>query len=243
MRALLRILIAAIYLVAATTAQAGFLINSYAVAPGTPIASITFLQCAESTSDLTTYTLATQNVGTASADRYTIGTISSTDSVGTYTTSTVTVGGDSATINVDQGASSPFSAVIFAVANPAGTSEDVVITFSEAITGVRLCLWQANNITSATAVATTSATAGSGGPITLSINVSSLGVAVGVCSINNTTPTYVWTGLTEREDSTGTEFNLSAADFTNDNSADSPLAITCDPTGSNTNVGASASYL
>lgn len=233
MRKLFAVLFAAFYLAATVAAQAGFLINPYVYATGgTPHAVLTFLQCASAdNSNLTTYTFAAQNVGTASATRYTIGTIGALDSATAFTVSTVTVNGDSATIAQDAGGVTvAASAAVFILSNPAGTSEDVVVTFSEAITSARICLWSATDISSTTKVDGTSVQQANGNAATLSINVSAWGVAVGMCVTNDTTNlSYTWTGMTERmDDNTGAEQKSTAADFTNDGTGDTPLAITSD---------------
>lgn len=204
-------------------AAAGWLINSFQF--GSSAASINFLQCTEDATNLTTYTFSGQNTGTASADRHTIIGVLAEDGQASYGVSTLTVGGDSATLATEYPATSivQYSA-IWILPNTAGTSEDVVVTFSEAVTSVVVCLWQANNLSSSTA--TDTASASSTWPITLDTDVSAEGIAVGVC-VHGTSASYTWTGLTEREDTVGTETGFTAADYDEDASASAPLGITC----------------
>jgi hypothetical protein len=57
--------------------------------------------------------------------------------------SSVTVGGD-ATFNDIEEAFDPGLAVVqhtVTLANPAGTAEDIVVTFSEAVTSAWICVW------------------------------------------------------------------------------------------------------
>ena len=83
---LVTILAALLFLTSQVLAN-NWLINSYRFAVAVP-ASITFLQCAISASDLTTYTFATQNTGTASANRHTVVAISAVDGATIFRAST-----------------------------------------------------------------------------------------------------------------------------------------------------------
>ncbi len=226
-------------------ALAGFVINSFQIATASTPASITFLQCTSDTTALTTYTFASQNTGTASASRYTLVGVMGKDGATVYTTSTVTVGGDSATAVLDNGAASGnIDASLFILANTAGTSESVVVTFSEAITAATVCLWQVNDIASATAVDTSSATTGnSTAAITLDLDVSAYGIAAGVCAQSQNGGTWAWTGMTESFDTANAQFSPGAATYTEDSTASTPLAVTADPTNSSNNGCAVASFL
>lgn len=222
-------LCALVYFAAAMTAQAGFVINSFQFVVTLP--STTFLQCVSSTSDLTTYTFAAQNTGTASADRYTVVGVFGTDGAITFGVSTVTVGGDSATEIIDEDGTGLVDTAIYIVANTAGTSEDVVVTFSEAITEAGVCLWQVNNISSSTAVSSTTDDDTSAGAVILDHNTNANGVSMAVCNTQGTGNATAWTGLTERADSEDAETAYSAADFTEDDSAATPLTANCDYLG------------
>jgi len=239
-RRFLTTLAALAYLAAATTAHAGFVINSFwTVVPP----SITFLQCTSSISDLTTYTFAAQNVGTASADRYTGVGVFGQDATTIFGVSTVTVGGGSATEIVDEDGTGVVDTAFYMFLNTAGTSEDIVVTFSEAVTGAGVCLFQINNIASGTAVASVPDNDTSAGPVILTHNVSALGVSVGVCTTQGIGNRTSWTGQTERTDAEDAEISWSAADFTNDDVADTPLTVNCDYLGTKDTSGVAASFL
>jgi hypothetical protein len=249
MRKLLVALAALLYLTAAVTAQAGFLINSFISFPpaagGGGAASVTFLQCLEDTTDQTTYTFTAQNTGTASATRYTIGVLLARDATNTFTLSTVTVAGNSATISRDSGGvGASVEAAAFVIANTSGTTATVVATYSEAITSSTLCLWQANNLASATVVAGADQLVTAPTAADVSLNVSASGIAVAGCVANAASgTTRTWTGMTERTDTVGSEQSYGAGDFTNDAVADSPLSVTITPTATASNVCLSVSYL
>lgn len=215
-------------------ASAGFLLNSFALS-GPPV--LTFLQCSTANPTGTNpYTWASQNVGTA-GNRYTIVGVALEDSASVYTVSSVTVGGDAATLAVDEGGTQPASAAIFALYNPAGTSEDIVVTTSEAITGGSICLWSVTDLSSVTATDTaTGNNSGGTTTMTLDVDLSALGVGVGVCSEANTSRTFTWTGFTEREDANGGSGARSAADYTA-TVAETNKAVTAARNGGSGNAG------
>lgn len=228
-------------------AIAGMLINPFVFAVAAVNPSITFLQCSTvNTTPQTTYTFTTQNTGTASADRYTLYGIMAQDGTSIYNVASTDVGGDAATILVDYGAvgGNPEAALAM-VLNTAGTSETITVTWSEPINMTRLCIWQVNNIASATPVSTASARAISGATVGVSLNVSALGIAAYACAASTLTASpYSVTGMTERDDFAGAtgELDTTAGDFTNDAVADTPLSTVITNSGGN-NSCVSASLL
>ncbi len=249
MRRFTCIFAALLYFVATITAQASLLVNPYISFPaaggGGSTPSVTFLQCsAENTTNQTTYTFTSQNVGTASADRYTAGVVLARDGLADFTVSSATVGGNAVTLSENTTNVSVLNfAAVFILANPTGTSQTVAVTMSESIEAMQVCLWQVNNIASGTKTDSISASAGAGVSATLDNDVSANGVAIGGCVTGTVASTHTWTGLTERADGpAGTEITTTVADFTNDASGDTPLAITAQGTTGGVNC-AVASYL
>lgn len=247
MRRIFAPLFAVLYLASAIAAQAGFLINPYiyggAAAP--PAATITFLQCSAGVSlgGTNTATFTSQNVGTASADRYNIIGVMSDDSASVFNVTGVTVGGGAATEVADEGGTGATNAALYIFLNTAGTSENVVITMSETSNDdAVVCLWQANNLLSATAVST--ATGNDTASASFNMNLSSTtsdGIAVGVCSSEDSTVRAVtWTGLTERAEADGGVLQISAADTSPTNG--SSLTITCDWAGTSDAAGVTAAF-
>jgi hypothetical protein len=209
-------------------------------------ATITFLQCTQDDTDQTTYTFLTQNTGTASADRVTGLVIMVEDGASVLSVSSGTVGGDAITIAANQygtGAGGYTGGVaVAAVANPADTSETVAITMSEAVTSMRICLFQMNNVSSVTATASTQAEAA--GAVALDINTTADGVGMAGCANNNGSRTFTWAGFTERVDNPGgtPDFGSGAADFDEDGTASTPLTVNCTDDGAGTTGGAAAFY-
>lgn len=208
-------------------------------------ATITFLQCATDTTDGSSFTFSAQNTGTASSDRYTIVGVLVEDAGELHNVDSLTVGGDSATEIVDEGGTtSVLNSAIYILANPSGTSEDIVVTPSETVTSMSVCVWQANNLESATATDTASDSDRNANPMTLDLNVSADGIAVAVCADFSAAGTYTWVGLTERDDAEPGEHIRTAADYDEDSSASSPLTASCDSSnsGAQDQTGAAASF-
>ena len=177
---------------------------------------ITFLQCSTSNPTGTNpYTFASQNVGTASGDRYTLVGLATEDAATAFSVSSVAVNGDAATLVVDEGGTQLASAAFFILFNPAGTSEDVIVTMSEAISNSSVCLWSITGLSSTTA--TDTATGNKGGvttTMTLDVDLSAGGVGAGICGEENTGRTFTWTGFTEEVDGNATGMARSASDYT-----------------------------
>lgn len=243
MRATLRTLIALVYLASATLAQAGFIINSYTGGGGggAAAASVTLVGCVNQTGAGPGITLAATNVGTASATRHTILLVMGGDSASAFGVNSVTVGGDAATEIVDQNGTRQVDAAVYILANSAGTSEDIVVTWSEAIQYTIVCVWQANDLLSATAVASVADEDTAAGVLAMNVNTTTDGIAVGGCLTYHDAQTTTWVGLTERVDAADALGVYSAADLQVTGGA-TPLTVSCDWTGTNDAAGAVASF-
>ena len=245
MRRFLASLAAALFCLA-QAAQAQLIVTELAgfgASGETPLPVLSFLQCASSDANATSYTYSAQNVGTASASRATIVGIAARDSATLFTVSTVTVGGDSATSVKDDGGAQQISSALFIVANPAGTSEDVVVTFSEAVTSASICLWAVTDLSSLTAVATANASNGTGAALTLDVNTSAYGIIASMCGVFASGGTVAPTGSAiERADADTAEIHYAAYDYTEGASGASPRSFGCDNSLSNSTSGVSASF-
>jgi hypothetical protein len=218
----------------------GFLLNSFSVAPAFP--TYEYKGCSSPGAASTTYTLTATNVGTAASDRLTVIGITTSDAATVYNVSTVTVGGDSASNTVSSSrASSVGGADFYQLSNPAGTSEDVVVTMSEATNGLTICVWALYGLASSTAVATNSGASASAASMSLNINVSANGIALGMCGGQTNGSPFSWTGLTLLDEANGggVAGSYSSA-MLNPSSASTPLTVACDPNGSTVDQGAVA---
>ena len=90
--------------------------------------TLAFLQRVSSEDNFATYTFASQNLGTASADRRIVVGVRG-NAAGGGTVSSATIGGVSATIHINNGAANGSTATISAIV-PSGTTGDIIITWS-----------------------------------------------------------------------------------------------------------------
>lgn len=204
--------------------------------------SLSFLQTASTTTGATTFTFSSQNLGTASSDRYIIVGIGTRKAGTTGQINSVTVGGVSATI-VGQtkatGDSNNSTAGMAIALVPTGTTGDVVVTMSEAFLRMGISLWSATSLSSITP--TDSGTSNASDP-TDNLNISAGGFAIGY-SFAGSNVTATWTGLTENFD---TNFQTNASHTGASQTFDTiqtGRTITADWTGGTTNAGVFASWL
>lgn len=157
-----------------------------------------FLQATNDTSDSTTYTFASQNLGTAATDRVIVVGIGARKAGAATTISSVTIGGVSATIiqvsNSDT--NSDIAGIAYATV-PTGTTGDIVVTFGS---GMVRCAIQAYR-----AVGLASTTPYDSGTSTASDPTFNLDIPVGFAvatALSNSESSCTWTGLTEDHDNT-----------------------------------------
>jgi len=194
-----------------------------------------FIGCtadASATSSPVTFT--SHALGEAHPDRTIIVGVASRDSAADFNHTSMTIGGISATeISDSANVSSNVQSAIYIARVPSGSTGNIVVNLSEAITSVNVCVWAAYDIASLTAVAQTSVFDTDSGVIgSLSINTTANGIVVGVCSMDTNTPANwaLWTaGLDEMADAQNTEGSYTAAD-----SAAGGAPLTIGMTGSGT---------
>jgi hypothetical protein len=213
--------------------QMGFLSPGALSTPINYGLSLKFIGCTNDTTDATAYTFALHNVGTPNSRRSTIIGIASEDNLSTFGVNSVTVGGEAATELADAaGVNVVVSAALYIIDNPLGTTEDIVVTHSEAVASATVCVWAAYNLIDNTAEDT--AATGAAGAVTLDVDTTANGITVGICNGSNQGATLTWVGLTERYAAASAETAYSAADFTEDHAASAPLSVSCTPTAGNT---------
>lgn len=221
---------------------------SYSIFLGDGQWEIAILGCGEDTTDATTHTslIVPPNVGapTHRDALFVVGVIGE-DNATSFSISalTYTPTGQSAvtlTEHVDSSTVSTTSLVVTGfysgiVRNGADNGGNFSLTWSEAVTGAALCFWV---ITNGTSFANgTSQFQTSSAAITISTNVTTQQFAFGICTADTAGQTTTWTGLTERSDGTGTEFTVTTGSATG--VSGTPLAITCDMTGTGDSIGSS----
>lgn len=156
-----------------------------------------FLQGATDTSDLETYTFASQNLGTAAAGRYIIVCVEARASA-SRTLDAVSVGGVSATIVASLGFSGGQNRIGIAIAAvPAGTTGTVVVTFSVAMLRCAIQLYRVVGLDSGTPSGTWS-NAVLNPQVSVDIPAGGFGVACALAQ--SSTAAATWAGLTEDYD-------------------------------------------
>ena len=198
--------------------------------------SISFRTSAASSSDLTTYTFSSQNIGTAAESRHVIVSVSSlADGLGSTSISSITIGGVAATVVVSQASGDGGFAGLAIAAVPTGTTADVVVTMSNLQGRMAVGIWAAYDLASATPVDTAASTAD---PASLNVDVQAGDVLVAAI-YNNTNATATWTGATERFDDLVEGAEYSGADYTA-TADETPRTVECDYTSVSRNVGVCA---
>lgn len=199
-----------------------------------------FLTAASDVSNLTTYTFAAQNIGTADSGRHVIVAIQSRGGSGSSAISTVTVGGVSATIVQQQfnNAGGANVAGIAIAAVPTGTTGDIVVTFSTGQSRAAIQAYRAVGLDSATPNDGSTSTAAAP---TYAIHVPAGGIAVG-CGCSNAGGTATWTGITEDSDAVVESLICATSASSLFASEQTGLSLTCTFSSSSGPVGAFASW-
>lgn len=154
-------------------------------------AEVSFLQTAFDNASASTYTFASQNLGTADSGRYIV--VGCSGRVGSAISS-ITVAGATATIveTTNPGGANIYGLAIAYV--PTGTSGDVVITFGSTQARCGIAMWRLVNLDSATPHDTLSAV---GNDPTGTIDVPDGGVLIAYSANGGGLSVNSWTGVTE----------------------------------------------
>lgn len=199
-----------------------------------------YLQSAQDTSDLTTYTFSSQNLGSADSGRYIAVAIQSRRAGTGLAVSSVSVAGVSATIAIQQTNSSTNSnvAAIAIAAVPTGTSGDIVVTLNSAAVRCAISVYRLVGITGVTPTHTDTSTASDPA---MTVDVPAGGYAIG-SAITASSTTTTWTGLTENNDATLEGFATVTSAAQEYASAQTGLSVTADFGSTSESVGVVASW-
>jgi hypothetical protein len=201
-------------------------------------ATRTHLGQTSSETDLSTYTFASQSLGTEQSDRKIVvavmGRRISSGDTG-LVPSTVTVGGVSATLAVSSASSGDRNSASIWIADvPTGATGDIVVTFSANQGRCGIGWWATYGLTSSTPTDTAS-TSTNGGALDIDISAGGLGFGYGNSGAGTAT-THTWVGLTEDFDAavgTGNGWHSGASLETA--TAATPLTVNCTGSGTPTN--------
>lgn len=202
-------------------------------------ATITYLQNTGDGTNLSTYTFASQNFGTASADRHIICTVCGRSSDGgARTITSVTIGGTTAAENVDTTSSGNVCGIYIA-AVPTGTSGNVVVVFNTTMGNADIALYSTTGVGSTTATDSGTSTSN---PLTYALDVVAGGIAVAIATSDNGAATATWAGLTERFDDATTGGNDKSGASDAFATTQTNLTVSCTWTGSTRPLYAAASF-
>lgn len=206
---------------------------------GKPQISIGYVTEAGSPSNLTTYTFSGTSIGAASADRVVIVAVAGMTG-SARTISSVTIGGNTATVAVTQASTSGTGTRIglYYLAVPAGTTADIVVTFSGAMASCRIAVFAMTGHTSGTPAATG---ADGSGSTTFNPNCNVVTGDVLICASLADGSGVAWTNATEQSDGVTEENNLSTAKYTA-TSSETPRTITAVHTGASLGCAVSAAW-
>lgn len=176
-------------------------LTGFGAGAGGPVTA-TYIGNATNENDLTTYTFSGQSIGTAAADRIVVVGVHH-NSGGDIDISSVTIGGNAATaiVTAKDLATNTTTAALYALLVPTGTTADIVVTLSAAgAVRAGIGVWNINGkFDSIAAFHTASAT--SGDPTSVSLNIPDQGCVIAVATQANAgTVTVTWSGTTERYD-------------------------------------------
>ncbi len=167
-----------------------------AAAGGGVLPTVSYRATYSSTTDLTTYTFNTCDIGTASATRLVVVQVHGQPSSGTRAVNTLTIGGTGATGY--QNTARLYHTSLWALAVPTGTTADIVVTFNGTVNNCLISVYALYDLSSNTPVASNEAAA-NGTSVSLTLSAQKDGIVIGgITGAANTTTT--WTGVTERYD-------------------------------------------
>lgn len=217
--------------------QMGFFKASTALTP----VGLTYVTQVSSTSDLTTYTFNTTNIGTAAADRIVVVGVTVNGSSNGFpcTINSVTIGGNTATQIAQIVGASWATAGIFALAVPSGTTANIVVTLNRTAGRCAVAVWNMTgaNITPADTLTDTNASADPTGTIDVPANGCALAAA-----ITATATTCTWSGLTERVDTSLEGFSDHTVASDTFVSQQTGMTVTANFSGAADNSMAAASF-
>lgn len=151
------------------------LLNPFRFIGPPPVAS--YIGTAQSTTDLTTYTLAATAIGTAAADRFVVVGIGGEGSA--IQVSGVTIAGNAAALLVRSDAGTAVAA-LYGLIVAAGTTADIEVTFSGASQRCLVGVWTITGLQSTTPVDTAQVTDDSGNPMSVNVDIAEDGVVIGI---------------------------------------------------------------
>lgn len=164
---------------------------------GGTAASISYRANYSSTTDASSYTFTSADIGTATDRSIVVVAVHATRG-SSFSVSSVTIGGVSATQVISSGSTLVTS--IWYASGVTGTTGNIVVTMSGATTRCLVGVYALYNLRSNTPIDSDQTFAISGTGLTRTINTKVDGVIIGAGSSSSSGRTYTWTGATENYD-------------------------------------------
>lgn len=201
--------------------------------------AITYLQTATSGTDGSSFTFASQNLGTADNNRYiVVGVIGRSQDGTDKSLSSITVGGSTATIATSAWNSGNIAGIAV-VKVPTGATGDVVVTFSATMGSCAIALWSELNLSSLTASDTGTDTTD---PLSTNITMTN-GFIVAIAKTDNAGDSATWTNVDENFDAADADTNRMSGGSKSYTTSQTNLPVTCDwVTGTTRPIFACASF-
>lgn len=169
-------------------------LNGFNAADTAAPADVVFTDNTEDSVDRTTYTFATQSIGTAAVGRCVVVSVGGGQS-GNRDINSVTVGGNTATELIEVDSAGNINVVgLFAITVDTGTTADVVVTFSASMARAAIGVWAIYGVQNCTTATDTQSDTGANPSV--NINVSAGGSVIGYVRTNTGT-VGTWSGITE----------------------------------------------
>lgn len=231
-RALLRLLLAALYLVSAQSAYAEMVINPFQLS--TP-ASVVFTDASHLDTNVTSYSFATQALGTADPTRVIHVAAVGRTTAGVDITD-INVGASDCPLIAPNLATADNDFATCAVAFPTGTTDTIVVTTSANMSRLAITVWASYNLISI--VPTDRATATGDPSSTTAVDFQAGGIGMALAA-TGATGTMTWAELTEGAgcdavSESATNYGCASKDYA---AAATGPTISADYTGGDTGAG------
>lgn len=231
---------------AAQTFGGDFVLDGNAQRPQNATVTLTRGTCVSDTANATTYNGAGfQATGTGMGETdtyYPVVIAMAEDGQATFGISSMTINGVAATEVIDEDGTGLVDAALYrGGVEVSGTTINVSVTASEAVTSMVVCAWGLKNLASFTPLSSVQDDDTASGALVLTTGTTSTaGFVVGACVAERVADsTTTWAVLTEREDATSAEVDYSNADAAGTGAS---MSNTCDWTNTADASGVAAAF-
>ena len=214
-----------------------------AAAAADAASTVAYLQATVDAANAASYTFASQNLGTADADRTIVVFVGSRASGATaFNVSSVTVAGVTATSVVQQSVTSASASLcaLYAVDLPTGTSGDVVVTPNRSAVRCGIAVFRCTGISTTANDTATDSQVSASTALALSVDTTADGIVIGG-AFNGANVENAWANVTERFDGVAESSRFTVA--SDEYATAQTVAATVTPTSSWTEgVGVAAAW-